>query len=497
MAKSSQHPIASLPPARRPGWSLSARVLLLTILFVMLSEVLIYAPSIARFRATWLADKIDQAHLAILALEATPDFMIDPALEAKLLAHVGASAVALRDSEGRNLMLRGSAPIPGIDLTIDLDARTFFGLIADAADCLIAGGDRILRVKGASQRDSASLVDVVLAEAPLRSAMIAYSWRILGLSILISLVTAMLVFAALRWLIIRPMRDLTAAMMRVRLDPEDAPENFGATRRGDEIGLAEREFAEMQSQVRRALKQKGRLAALGTAVGKIQHDLRGILAHARLVADAIGESADPGVRKSVPVLLQAIDRAVALCSDTLNFTRDGPPKPVLAPCALDPLCREIGDRLRVEWGPDRHWALAIPPGLAVLADRGQLDRTLRNLAENAFQMGARTIALIASARGERVEIEIKDDGPGLPPKAIDNLFVPFKGSARAGGTGLGLAIARELTRIQGGELRLEKSDAQGATFLIDLPRADPAPPTEGEIARRPEKPALSPSVTLH
>lgn len=461
-----------LEDVKLPGFGrgLSARVLALTVLFVMVSEVLIYAPSIVRFRMDWLEEKLNMAHLAILTLEATPDYMIDPELEVRLLAHVGARLIALRGSDGKNLLLRGTSPPLLVQATIDLADRTFLQLVEDGVDTLMQTRNRVLRVKGYSPRSADVVVDMVLDEWPLRQAMIAYSWRILGISVVISLTTAALVFAALQWLIIRPMRRLTGGMVSFRRDPERIPPSFGRTRRGDEIGMAEREFAEMQEKVRQALIQKARLAALGTAVSKINHDLRGILATARLVTDRLAESANPEVKKAAPALLRALDRAVELCSDTLNFTREGPPKPNLAPVRLRDLVAEVGEGLEGML-EGKEWRNDIEAEIAVTADHGQLFRVLHNLAENALQAGAEQILFRAERRDGKVTIVIQDDGPGLPPKAVEFLFVPFKGSARSGGTGLGLAIARELIRAQGGDLRLLRSEAAGAAFALDLPAA--------------------------
>ena len=327
------------------GRGLSARVLALTVVFVMLSEVLIYAPSIARFRLDWLTEKLASGHLATLALEATPDYMIDPQLELTLLQHAGARLVALHTPDGKNLMLRGATAAQlVIDETIDLDDRGPINLITSAFDTMSHTDNRLLRVMGHSPRSPDTLVEVVLDEGPLHEAMVAYSWRVLGLSIVISMITATLIFLALQLFIIRPMQRMTAEMVRFRGDPE-MPLDEPLSKRRDEIGIAEREFELMRVEVRRALQQKERLAALGTAVNKINHDLRGILSTARLVADRLTGSGDPEVRKAVPGLEKALDRAVDLCSDILNFTCEGPPRPELTRFPLDELCLEVQESL--------------------------------------------------------------------------------------------------------------------------------------------------------
>jgi len=451
------------------GWGLSARLLILTVCFVMVSEVLIYVPSIARFRNDWLENRLASSYLAILALEATPGYMIDPELELKLLDNAGARLIALHTPDGKALVLRGSTSPPIIDATIDLSDQMLTTLIGDAFETLWIGGNRLLRVKGQIPQAGSAWLDIVLDEAPLRKAMISSSWRILGLSIVISLLTAALIFGALQWLLIRPMRNLTQRMMDFRANPEDMSRDDAAARRRDEIGVAEREFVQLQKQIRKALKQRERLAALGTAVSKINHDLRGVLATAQLVADRLAHSDNPEVKKMAPALVRSLDRAIALCSDTLNFTREGPAKPEYSRFPLAELHGEVNDSLGKYLNGTAVLTADFAQDFALTADRGQLYRVIHNLAENALQMGAHNVAVRARRAEGKIEIEVVDDGPGLPPKALQSLFVPFKGSARSGGTGLGLAIARELMRVQGGDLKLANNEATGATFVLELP----------------------------
>ncbi len=452
------------------GRGLSARLLVLTVCFVMISEVLIYVPSIARFRDDWLGERLASAYLAILALEATPDYMIDPQLEIQLLQNAGARLIALRNPDGKNLIMRGSTPANIIiSREVDLSDRMAPTLIGDAFEQLWTGGGRLLRVRGQIPQAGPAWIDVVLDDTPLHQAMVSYSWRILGVSIVISLVTAALIFGALQWLLIRPMRNFTQRMVDFRANPEDMSRDEAAARRNDEIGVAEREFLQLQKQMRKALKQRERLAALGTAVSKINHDLRGILATAQLVADRLAHSDNPEVQKMAPALVRSLDRAVALCTDTLNFTREGPNRPEYSSFPLVELHGEVGESLGKYLNGTTVLTADFAQDFTLTADRGQLYRVIYNLAENALQMGAHTVAVRARRAAGRVEIEVADDGPGLPPKALQSLFVPFKGSARSGGSGLGLAIARELMRVQGGDLTLATNNASGATFRLELP----------------------------
>jgi len=456
-----------LPPPYR---SLSARLLVLTIAFVMLGEVLIYAPSAARFRYEFLQERLATAHVAVLALLATPNNMVSDALQTELLQRASAYAIALRRPDGVKLLMRSRQGVPMVDASYDLGRRNLIGLIGDAFVTLSHPANRVLRIVGPSPKAPDSLVETVIDEGPMRAALIDYSARVLGLSVIISLVTAALVYLSLQWLMIRPMRRLTAAMVAFRDDPEDSARSLKPGRRRDEIGVAERELVAMQAGLRAALGQKARLAALGGAVTRINHDLRNILATASIVSDRLAASDDPQVQRNARALLAAIDQAAQLCSATLDFTREGPPNLALSRFPLAELIGEAGLAVQAPDGAEAPVRCAVSESLALEADRSQLFRILANLAQNAVQAGARRVEISARQEPGVIRIRVADDGPGLAPRARDNLFQPFAGSTRPGGTGLGLAIVRELVRAHGGEIRLESSGAQGTVFVIELPQ---------------------------
>jgi signal transduction histidine kinase len=447
--------------------SLSARLLILTVFFVMVGEVLIFVPSVARYRMTYFENRLAAGHIATLALEASPTGRLDRDLTDKLLERVGAGGVALYRPDGTVLRLDRADP-PRPDFTIDLGHPNILLAIRGSFRTLLSHGDRILRVLGPAATNNAETVEVLLDEAPLRDELWDFGIRILELSMVLSLITAALVYLSLQWLLVRPMRRITANMIEFREDPEDASRVVAASRRRDEIGVAERELAVLQRTVRRALGQHARLAALGTAVTKINHDLRNILATARLVTDGLTASAAPEVRRVAPRLLDAIDRAIALCTHTLDFSREGTPPLAPGRFPLAPLIDEIGPGLAVS-EHDLAIECAIPPELSIEADRDQLYRVFLNLARNAVEAGAHRLRFSVAREATTAAIEIADDGPGLPPKARENLFRPFFGSARPGGSGLGLAIARELVRAHGGELTLVASTGAGTVFRLTLP----------------------------
>jgi signal transduction histidine kinase len=459
------------PPAR----SLSAGLLVLAVAFVMLAEVLIYTPSIARFRKVYLEERLANGHLAILALEATPEKMVSQALADRLLAHTGAHNVVLRDpvSDRKLMLMRASPPIP--DATFDLRQGTFLDLIRDAFATLVQRDNRVLRVIGGSPKDPEVVMEVILDETPLRLEMYGYSRRILGLSIVISLITASLLYLALQALFVRPMRRITESMMAFEENPEDDTRVIDPSRRRDEIGVAQRQLAAMQQALRAALKQRERLAALGTAVSKINHDLRNALSTMQLVSDGLADSKDPYVRKVAPRLMDAVDRAVQLCSQTLEFTREGPPAMHRERFVLTGLVDEVRALLTEPLSPGLAPAdggelvNAVDADLVVEADREQLFRVLSNLGRNAIEAGAAQVTISARSAPGATLIDVDDDGPGLPEEARHKLFQPFTGSTRKGGTGLGLPIARDVMRAHGGDISLVETGPNGTRFRLVLP----------------------------
>ncbi len=461
---------------------MSARLLILTIFFVMLSEVFIYAPSIGRYRLVYMQERIAAAHLASLALDAPTDNVVGVQLMEQLLDHARSRGIVLRRPASKALMLSTDMP-PEIDATYDLAEGRFFPLIWEAFLVLARDHNRVIRVIGKSPKGPNVLVETIIDETPMRLEMYDYSARILLLSIGISLATASLVYLSLHWLFVRPMLRITENMVAFRANPEDAGRVIRPGGRRDEIGRAERELAEMQSGLRAALQQRERLAALGTAVTKINHDLRNILATAQLVTDSVESSEDPKVRRVAPTLLGAIDRAVKLCGQTLVYADDGTPDPTNTDFDLAALIDEVGADAAIVSSADVRFDNRVPANCAIRADRDQMYRVLYNLVRNAYEAKAENVSVEVGADGDGMRIEIADDGSGLPAKVRERLFQPFAGSGRSGGTGLGLAIAREIVRVHGGDIELTRTAADGTLFSITLPataaqpagRTDPSP----------------------
>ena len=399
-----------------PVWSrsLSARLLVLTVVFVMVAEVLIYAPSVANFRLNWLRDRIAAAQLAVVALESTPVEALNEARKQALLDRAGVMSIGLNRAD-RRLMLYVTPP-GAVDLTIDIAGKPGLTSIGAAFATMARGGSVLVRVVGPSPDGDAAQVEVILDEAVLREKMYGYSRNILLLSIVISLITATCLYVALQTLLVRP-------------------------------------------------------------VSKINHDLRGILSTAVLVSDRLAGLDDPRVKAMAPPLVQAIDRAINLCTQTLNFARDEGPQLHRSRFRLADLVDEVAAELSILGDAAANLPAPcldnrVPADIIVEADRDQLYRVFANLARNAFEARARTVTVTHDRAGAdaTLVIDVADDGPGLASTARKGLFTPFSGSARQGGTGLGLVIARDVMRAHGGDIQLLRTGDAGTVFRLALPR---------------------------
>jgi signal transduction histidine kinase len=458
----------------RARLGLSGKLLVLTTLFVMVAEALIYVPSIANFRLNWLNDRLAAAHTAALVLDAAPSGMVPESLAKQILNSVGARALAMKMGTQRRLLAVSDMP-PTIHHDIDMRNVPWYRAIIDAFDTLLCGDSDVMRVVGPAPMGG-DFLEIVMDEKPLRQAMLRFSFNILLLSLLISGITATLVYLALHYLLVRPMRRVTANMIRFRDDPENPARIIAPSSRQDEIGIAERELSVMQRDIASMLQQKNRLASLGLAVSKINHDLRNLLTSAQLFSEGLTSLPDPRVQRFAPKLMRTLERAIAFCESTLSYGRVQEPPPDRKPVELEGLVEEVHDTL----APSESgiaWIVAIGRGLVMDADPDQLLRVLLNLTRNAVQAletrapndpARDQIRITGQREGAVVVIEVSDTGPGIPAKAREHLFEAFQTSTRSGGTGLGLVIAAELVRAHGGDIRLVEGTI-GATFRITIP----------------------------
>jgi signal transduction histidine kinase len=458
--------------------SLSGRFLILTVIFVMLAEVFIFVPSVARFREDYLLARLERAQIASLALLAT-DGMIDDDLEYELLRNAEVLNVVLLRDATRQLILSSrhdDADRPQLRSA----RRDSMGLIRDAMRRLATPENETIRVIGQPVNDAGLLIEITLPSEPLRMALIDYGLRILALSLFISMVTAALLFIAVRYLLVVPDQARRRSHDLLCRGALTTPRASSSPRAAcGSLRDAENALQSMQTQLTGALRQRERLAQLGEAVAKISHDLRNILSVTTLMADRLEGSADPAVQRATPKILASLTRAVNLTEATLAFGRAEEPSPKLERIRLADVAEDVveNERLTSDHATDEAcitYTCEVPGDLVLRADPEQLHRVLSNLVRNARQAIAATgkpgeIRISGLERDGSWRIEVSDTGPGLPKKALDHLFQPFHGGARKGGTGLGLAIAAEIVRGHGGALELVESGPDGTTFAICLP----------------------------
>jgi len=453
------------PQRVRPRQSLSARLWLVATLAVLLTEVVVFLPLIAHERHNWLLGRLEDAAIATSAAMGNP---IDTSKAEELLRMAGAKAFRVTNPDGSMLGVGDLTRVPAA--TTDVGEEDQLTGLRRALRALLVNNQRLVAVRAPNPFDTRQEEEIVINEQSLNQALRQYAGDFAILALLIAGVTGGLVYLAVLLLLVRPMRRLTGSIAAFRADPErTAPLDPGeiSVLSDDEISAAGRELAAMQHELRAALWRNARLAALGTVVAKVSHDLRGILTPALLTSERLQLNPDPKVQRAGETLAQAVDRATDLVRRTLDYAREGPPPLAMAPVELAPLVDEAADTARPLAGT-LHLTNTIEQTILVNADRTQLFRVLANLLRNAAEAGARSIQVSAQHNSPTLSVDVCDDGPGLPEAVQAELFRPFAGSRRRGGTGLGLAIARDLMVAHGGTIELVQTGEGGTTFRLTL-----------------------------
>lgn len=456
--------------------SLSAKVLLLAISFVMIAEVFVFIPSAAIYRQNWLSDRAERAGHLTLALMGVPDYEGSETLSKQFMQDTDVIMLSTK-RDGMTELLLGAPPETGTFEIIDMREPRRFPSLIDTFKSFTAANDGYLRVLAKPVMDGQGSLEYIVPEMSLQKAMQDYCHRILLLSLIIAVITGLMLFAALSVVIVRPVKDMAAGLTAFREDPETRRSNMPPSKRKDEIGQLQRAFYDMKQSVRQALKQQDRLASLGLAVAKINHDLRNVLTSAQLVSDRIAMDKDERISRMGERLVRAVDRGVKLCTDVLGYSqpidatldvRDIRIGFMLGEIAADVLPSVTASDIDIDF--INH----VPTDLVVRADPDHTYRIFLNLFRNATQAmtGAPTgerehrLTVSANAATDRVEIIVKDNGPGIPEKVRDRLFQPFSGASGPGSTGLGLTISKELARDQGGDLVLRETGAEGTAFTV-------------------------------
>jgi len=468
---------------RRLFWpgGLSARLLVLTVVFAALGGALAIPPAMAAYEKQWLLDRVRAAELASLAAEVAPDRVVSDQLKTQLLEGAGVEIVAVSNEGVRRLVFAAARPARAPYL-VDLRPKATGLALFAPFQTLLGDGGRV-RVVAEPRFRQADFIEFVATDTELKRALASYLWRLVAIVAGVAALAGVIVYLALNLFLVRPMQRITMAMERFRANPEDPLAVVQLSGRRDEIGRAETELDLMQADLRAALNSRARLAALGEAVAKINHDLKNMLTSAQLASERLAASKDPKVSQALPRLERALDRAVKLAADVLVYGKTQEAAPEAHPVGLSEALTEAAAEARLA---DAGVKLVSKVTTAdrVMADPDQLHRILVNLLRNARQAIEHQDGRAAQGRVEvSMEVQagaslirISDDGPGVPVRIRDRLFQPFAGSGRPDSTGLGLTIARELAQAHGGDLTLSVTGEQGTVFELRLPGAPPPKP---------------------
>ncbi len=455
------------------GSSLSGRVLWLTVAIILAVELVVLTPSLGNERQSWMWQRISLAHIAALSAAASQNGGLAPAAYQQLAQLSGIESIKLSGPDGTVAQLPALHPTPPARVLYLADET-----ILHSTWCAlkrIAGLESApVDIIAPSPLQNNIMVEIQVNGTGLNQELRNYASHLAIVSAVVALVTGLLVFAALNRLLVRPLRIMTESISGFRNDPEHAGQSALtalASRGDDEIAEAARELKTMLETMRTALWRNARLAALGTSVIKISHDLRNILSSALLVSGHLQDSTDPKVQRAARTLVPAVERAAQLVSQTVDFAREGPPAIIRTPVCL----REVVDEATQVVRPDGTGITIenlVPASLVLPLDRMHIYRVLLNLLRNAAEAGARAVVVTAETKPGANKILVTDYGPGLPPRVLQNLFKPFSGSGRQGSSGLGLVIARDLMRAQGGELSLAQTGPLGTVFVLELSGSD-------------------------
>ncbi|ESQ73530.1 sensor histidine kinase [Asticcacaulis sp. AC402] len=477
--------LTGLDAARSFAFSLSGQLLAMTFGFILIVEAVLVIPSLAAEQERWLDDTMRRAEIASQAIDTSVENTVSKQMSSQLLSSANVLYLAIEDGTRNYRLFDPNTVVPNQvmqlrrprDNPID-DLRYLWA----PWKTLMGSEDRLIHVQAPPTVRSGQMIQIVVKAEPLKQVLKSSLLNMLRVSLGISFAAGVLVFAALSGFIVRPIRRLTKVIQKFRSNPEDPELAATPSARRDEIGQIERELASMQEQVRNSLRSRARLAALGQAVSKINHDLRNMLTSARMASDRLSAvSDDPTVAKALPRLERALDRALSLATNVLTYGKSDEHAPLIQIVNLkdvsEAAAEDAGLALTQPSPETVRFILKASKGFHLEADPEQLHRLLVNLMRNARQAielqpnrkSRGRITLTALKTADEVLLLVADNGPGIPEKIREKLFQPFTSSATPGGSGLGLAIARELAQIHGGDVRLAATGAGGTTFEIRMP----------------------------
>ncbi|MAP95665.1 MAG: histidine kinase [Ponticaulis sp.] len=465
--------------AAKRGWTpgLSSRLFLLTIVFILIAEAMIFIPSAANYRTGYLNNRVEMAQTAVIALEAAPQRQVSDSLSLQLLENARIIAVAAGSERGNEIILAPSMEIDGKIGVVDLREEDPIERLFRGPATLFDAETKFLRIIQ-TPRFEGDFIEVVVDIQPLKAGLLDYSLRLLWLSLFVSTFVGILIYLTLVLTVVRPIRRITRSIEGFRDDPRNTETLIFPSSRSDEIGRAENTLSDMETTVKAAFRERERMAQLGEAMAKINHDLRNSLSAAQIVSEGLSMSEDPRVQRAVPRLERALERATKLAEDTLRYGRSEAPEPEIDAHNLHEIVDEAISEGLILNGADICCDNQVSDELSVACDAEHLHRILVNLIRNAVQaIGAQKLrsdtgrVIISACRSDdTIGVSISDNGPGIPDRVQSTLFQPFGPSRSSGGSGLGLAIAKELAAGMKARLELVSTGPDGSVFELTLPQ---------------------------
>jgi signal transduction histidine kinase len=271
-----------------------------------------------------------------------------------------------------------------------------------------------------------------------------------------------------------PLREMVAAARA--MSRGDYSRRVTATSR-DEVGELARAFNAMASELAETERLRRDLVA------NVSHELRTPITALQAVLENLVDQVEPPDPATLRTMLAQIQRLGSLVNQLLDLSRleAGTTPLERRPFELAPLVRQAVEesRLHVESSPAKRVRLAVsiePPDLQAHGDPERIHQVLANLLQNAVRHSPADGDVLVAARTDRdrVRIEVRDEGPGIPDHEAEQVFERFyrgaAGLSREGGSGLGLAIARWIVDLHGGDIRAEPNAPRGCRMVVALPK---------------------------
>jgi len=338
----------------------------------------------------------------------------------------------------------------------DVNRRIYTNSFINAIKAVITDQPKLVQL---TYNDNGQQLSFIINQTPIRDTIRSYlPMGFLLFSTTFSVLGFILYFV-LRRFYLAPLKSLTTTLAEFANDPTVPRPTANALKINSDFRDAARALDELQRNTITEMRQRERLADIGEAVAKINHDIRNVLSSATLVADALLGSKDKQVSRTAPHVVRSLEQAVDLCQSMMDYLV-AVPDPQLSTFPINNIANELVDATKMQ--------ITYSGPAEINADRKMMQRIFLNLARNSGGAGATKLHIDIWRAGHLGIIDISDNGNGIPKQQWDSLFQAFKTHGR-GGSGLGLAIAQDLVAAQGGHVKLSRSNENGTEFRFQLP----------------------------